>query len=265
MRNPSLVDLHNHLVPEVDDGAQSLENALDCLRAFSDLGIRTVITTPHLTASRVTGEWRGAIDDGFRVLAEAAAGACPEVTLGLSYEIQLDDPDADLSDPALGLGDGGRLLVEFPMLLLPAYPDRMLEVVREQGWVPVLAHPERYAGVERAYHWIERWRADGALMCVNGGSLWGEYGAQAERVSRRMLARGHIDVLASDHHARPHRSTHVRQAHEYLCEAGLEDQARLLLSENPAAVLEGQATEQVPPCEIPVNWKDRLRRLVRGG
>lgn len=265
MTDPPLVDLHNHLVPAVDDGARSLEEALDHLRSFRQLGIRTVITTPHLTASRTRGEWREGIQERFRELAAAAADGCPEVSLGLAYEIQLDDPDADLGDAGLGLGTGGRLLVEFPMLVLPAYPDRMLAVVREQGWVPVLAHPERYAGVDRAYHWIGRWRADGALMCVNGGSLWGEYGGEAERVSRRMLAEGHIDLLASDHHARPHRSTDVRQAYDFLCEADLEEQARMLICENPLAVLDGRDTEPVPPCELPAGWKERLRRLVRGG
>jgi protein-tyrosine phosphatase len=260
-----LVDVHCHLVPGVDDGARSLEDAIHHLQEFRDLGILTVVTTPHLAASRTAGEWRDAIDSQYAALAERAASLCPEVSLGCAYEIHLDDPDADLGDGALGLGDGGRLLVEFPVLALPAYPDRMLDVVRKQGWVPVLAHPERYAGIERSYEWIERWREAGVVMCVNAGSLWGEYGVEAERVARRMLGGGHVDVLASDHHARPRRSTTVRQAWEFLAEAGYGDEAQILLATNPQAVLEGQPTMAVRSLEISEGWVGRLRRMVRGG
>jgi protein-tyrosine phosphatase len=112
---------------------------------------------------------------------------------------------------------------------------------------------------------VERWREAGTLMCINAGSLWGEYGSEAERLSRRMLAAGHVDLIASDHHARPQRATTVRQAWDLLTEAGFEEQARLLLAENPGAVVEGRDTQQVAPCEISESWVGRLRRLVRGG
>jgi len=263
--DPSLVDVHCHLVPGVDDGARDVAEAISQLEAFRELGIREVVTTPHLAASAARSEWRAEIDASFARLVEQAVPMVPEVRLGLSYEFRLDDPDADLSDRSIGLGGGRALLVEFPMLALPAYPDRMLELVVASDWTPVLAHPERYAGVERAYGWIARWREMGALMCVNAGSLWGEYGAEAQRVTRRMLQDGSVDLIASDNHARPHRATTVRQAWDYLVAAGCEEQATLLTSVNPAAVLAGEPPVAVPACEPGGGWVDRLRRFVKGG
>jgi protein-tyrosine phosphatase len=263
--DPSLVDLHCHLVPGVDDGARDLGEAIAQLETFRELGIRQVVTTPHLAASAVRSSWREEIDAAFGPLLAAAAEAVPEVRLGLSYEFRLDDPDADLSDRSIGLGQGGALLVEFPMLALPAYPDRMLELVVASGWRPVLAHPERYAGVERAYGWIARWREMGALMCANAGSLWGEHGAEAQRVVRRMLADGSVDLVASDNHARPNRTATVKQAWDYLEAAGCEEQARLLTAVNPAAVLADDPPVAVPPCEPGAGWVDRLLRFVKGG
>jgi len=262
---PGLVDLHCHFVPGVDDGARDLAEALAQLAEYDRQGIRTVVTTPHLAASAAVSSWRDEIEKGFAELAVHAARECPAVELGLSFEFRLDDPDADLSDRRIGLGTGGRLLVEFPMLAVPAYPDRMLEVVTEAGWSPVLAHPERYSGVERAYDWIHRWREMGALMCLNAGSLWGEHGGEAQRVARRMLADGAADLVASDNHARPNRAATVRQAWDYLAEAGCEEQATLLTATNPAAVLGGEPLTAVPPCEPRSGWMDRLRRLVSGG
>ena len=264
MSGPGLVDLHCHLVPGVDDGARDLHEAMQQLREYRSLGILTVVTTPHLAASATHGGWRDEIDEAFEHLASAAQKECPEVSLDLSYEIRLDDPDCDLRDRALGLG-GGALLVEFPMLALPAYPERMLEIVLDAGWTPVLAHPERYAGVEGAFGWIARWRELGALMCANAGSLWGEHGSEAQRVLRRMLAEGAVDLIASDNHARPRRTVTVRQAWDYLADAGFEEQANLLTAANPAAVLRGDSPTPVMSCEPRNGWVDRLRRLLRGG
>lgn len=259
-----LIDLHCHLVPGVDDGARDLDEALSQLREYRKLGILTVVTTPHLAASATHSGWRDEIDEAFAHLSAAAADACPEVSLELAYELRLDDPDCDLGDPELGLG-GGALLVEFPMLSLPAYPERMLELVQQAGWIPVLAHPERYSGVESSFGWIARWREMGALMCVNAGSLWGEHGGEAQRVVRRMLADGSVDLIASDNHARPHRAATVRQAWQYLADAGFEEQADLLTAANPGAVLRGESLTPVIPCEPRGGWVDLLRRLVRGG
>jgi len=259
---PSLTELHCHLVPAVDDGARSLEDAIDWLRAFRGQGIDRVVTTPHLSASHARGRWRARIEERYAALAEAA-GSIDGLELSLSFEIRIDEPEADLSDRGLGLG-GGALLVEFPQLMLPAFPDRMLESVADQGWRPVLAHPERYTGIGGAYSWIPRLREAGVLMCVNAGSPWGEHGPEAERVARRMLAEGHVDCLASDHHGREARSTSLREVHDRLAKAGHAKSAELLTAGNPAAILAGADCASVPPIDLASGLVRRLRRMVKG-
>lgn len=258
-----LVDFHCHMVPGVDDGAPDLAAAIRYLGEFVALGITRVVTTPHLATADVSGPRRERIEERYAELLAAASEQIPLLSLGLSYEIRLDDPDDDLTDPRLGLEAGGHMLVEFPMLMLPAYPDRMLDAPASQGWTPVLAHPERYMGLDQAFVWIQRWRHAGAVMCLNAGSLWGEYGQEAKRVSHRMLAEGLADVIASDHHARPTRATTVRDAWDLLAKAGFEEQARTLCSSNPLAVLRGEACAPVAPLEIRTRWFDRVRRLFR--
>lgn len=258
---PSLVDLHNHLVPAVDDGARTVEEAIATLREFAALGVRRVATTPHLAASRAAGPRVRGVVESFAELRAAAAESAPEIELSLGFEIRLDEPDVELSDPELGLGDR-HLLVEFSMLMMPAYPVATLETAIRQGWIPVLAHPERYAGVAERYPMVARWREAGALMCVNSGSLQGLHGREAEWVARRMLADGAVDLIASDNHARPGRCETVRAAWDLLVEGGFEPAARLLLRDNPAAVLDGRDPQPVPPIHLADGWSERLRRLV---
>ncbi len=265
---PALVDLHCHLVPGVDDGAESVESALAALRSFRDSGVVRVVTTPHLDAGHVRTGRRERIEEAFRRVAEEAAAELPDLRFELGYEIRIDDPEVDLSDRGLGLSDGGAILVEFPRLALPVYSPRMLDVVRQQGWTPVLAHPERYSGIGASYEWIRHWREMGVLMCMNVGSLLGEHGRDAQQVARRMLASGHADLIGSDHHARPHRSTLLRRGFDLLVERGgdeMEEAARLLVEINPSAVLSGDPVWPVPPLELEAGWLGRVRRKLLGG
>ncbi len=251
----------------MDDGAPTVDAGVEALTSFFNAGIRRVVTTPHLDGARVQGSRRRFIETAFQELAAAAAAVLPDVRLELAYEVRIDDPEIDLSDRTLGLSDGGGLLVEFPQLALPAYSDRMLQVVVDQGWVPVLAHPERYAGIGLAYEWIERWRTLGAVMCLNVGSLFGEYGPEAERVARRMLASGQVDLIASDHHARPRRSTTLRRGWDLLTtgqSAEIREAVHMLMVSNPLAILSGSTPLPVPAIGSGGGWLDRVKRRFRG-
>jgi protein-tyrosine phosphatase len=260
-RIPPLVDLHNHFVPGVDDGARTVDEAIDALTELFESGVTRVATTPHLSASRASGSRRVEIQQSFEELRTAVEEAIPDLSLSLAYEVRLDEPDVELDDRSLGLSDR-HLLVEFSMLRMPAYSIETLNVAARQDWVPVLAHPERYAGVEPRYGLIQTWRDAGVVMCVNAASLWGRYGREAEFVARRMLADGAVDIIASDHHARPGRSETLRQAWDRLAEAGHDEVAVLLLSENPKAILDGRNPLPVPPIHLGEGWMDRLKRIV---
>ena len=245
-----------------------MDSALDALRAFVDSGVVRVVTTPHLDAGHVRSPRRERIESAFLRVEEAAAAEFPELQFELAYEIRIDDPEVDLSDRGLGLSGGGAILVEFPQLALPAYSPRMLDVVRRQDWTPVLAHPERYAGIGSAYDWIRHWREMGVVMCVNVDSLLGGHGREAQQVARRMLASGDADLIGSDHHARPHRSTLLREGYDLLMEQGgpeTEQAARLLFEENAMSVLSGEALQPVPALELDPGWLGRVRRKLLGG
>ncbi|MDP2481397.1 MAG: CpsB/CapC family capsule biosynthesis tyrosine phosphatase [Candidatus Palauibacterales bacterium] len=253
---PRLADLHCHLVPGVDDGAETFRDALVWLEAFAEDGITRVATTPHLPARLADSDYRGRVEDRFSELAARSEDRLASVELSLAFEIRLDGAPVDPADEGLWLGPGRHVLVEFQGLVLPAEPQRELSALLDAGLHPVLAHPERYQGIGDDRAWPGLWREMGVRLCVNAGSLWGAYGREPQEVARGMLARGEADLIGSDHHARPHRSDTVREAWDLLRDAGHPGAADLLAGENTRAVLDGGDLAAVPPAPLDSGEED---------
>src|SRR5262245_28844539 len=111
-----MIDIHTHLLPGVDDGSKSLEASLEVLRRFAEHGVTTVVCTPHLEASRAREAPHQQHDE---LLARLVASSTRPPELRRGWEILLDVPGSDLSDPRLGLGGSSARLVEFARLGLP--------------------------------------------------------------------------------------------------------------------------------------------------
>ena len=145
-------------------------------------------------------------------------------------------------------------------MTVPPQTPPVLEALREQGVVPVIAHPERYTNLDANLRLPGQWRAAGAHLQVNGGSLLGRYGKRSQHQALVLLQRGWADYLSSDFHARG--DPLVRSYEAMLQEGGAEVQAELLLRTNPARLLEGQAPEPVPPVKLRASLLERLRRIL---
>ncbi len=258
-----MADLHTHVLPGVDDGAPDMDAALDTLQTLYGDGVDAVAATPHLNASDLQGTLRTRADAAWDELVGRAQGILPQLRLYRGFEIQLDTARPDLGDAALRLAGSRFVLVEFFAFTVPRRSTALLSRIVADGCVPVLAHPERYAGYDRGYSVIEEWRDAGALMQLNGGSLLGEYGDRIRLTSHRFLSEGWIDVIASDNHARMNRSPSLRSVWDYLGEQDLSSQASLLLAANPHCILRDETPLQVGPLEFRKGLLARLTRTLR--
>jgi protein-tyrosine phosphatase len=249
-----VIDLHTHLLPAVDDGARSMAQAVGVLARFAAEGVRTVACTPHLRASSLR---RGAPRRHRALLDALTAVAPPGVQLVHGWEIMLDDPGVDLTDPELWLGDAPVVLVELPRGAgLPPNVGVELQRVRRSGVVPVVAHPERYVGCTVAD--VLAWRAAGAVAQATAGAL-GAAGSRGH-LARRLLAAGALDTLASDNHGD---ARGLAAARTLLEDHGAGEAAALLTTENPARLLRAEPTVPVPPVTLHVGLWARLTRVVR--
>jgi protein-tyrosine phosphatase len=233
-----MIDLHFHLVPEVDDGPETLEEAVAMARAAHQDGCTVVVATPHQRHMRWSNFDHDALRAGLERVRDAL-GPQPEITLGAEirdgYGL-LDDLERGL---LLGLGEGSSLLLEVDRRL----PNHDLgEVVHElviQGYPPLLAHVERIPWLAADLELIGELVSLGASTQVTAGSLLGEFGKAAEHHAWRLLDAGLVDVLASDAHRlawrRPGLSVaRARIERRYGAEVGA-----LLTEVNPAAILAG--------------------------
>ncbi len=260
-----LVDVHNHLVPGVDDGARSLSETLQAVQRLTDDGIRKIITTPHLNAS-LTHEpialdrRLSAIDDAFDRAADAIRGSFPEVDFRRGHEVMLDVPDPDLSDPRVRMAGTSFVLVEWPRLQVPPGTPRVLERIGDAGYRPIIAHPERYGGVDLTV--AERWRDCGAHLQVNYGSIVGRYGKQARGVALQLLRLGWVDYLASDFHARPEAAIYKKEAWWRLGSMGAQEALIHLALTNPARILRDEAPLEVPPISMDRGFWARVKKAL---
>ncbi len=248
-----LADIHNHLVPGVDDGSKSLEESIRNLRALRAEGVTELATSSHLNGWLVYEDGLAArlqrLADGFALL----SGACEErddvPELRFSQEILMPTVDVAervLRTPGIGLSGTTYALCEFgfdPKEEMTPVVQAVLRADRRM----IVAHPERYrqAGLPMPIETIREWKRAGALLQINCGSLLGHYGPGHQALGWQLIEEGLADLLATDHHA-DYRPVSPRAAARALLARGAREQARLLLSENPRRILADEETLPVP-------------------
>lgn len=260
-----MIDFHNHVIPGVDDGASDPEEAAKALRAFAAQGVTGVIATPHVDGSLTLrpaelAERLREIDAGWARLSEVAASDGSDVQVWRGAEVMLDTPEPEIADERLRLAGGRFALVEYPFMSVPPQSSRVLRHLLEAGVTPVLAHPERYQGMLPDSPLPSEWKAAGALLQVNAGSLTGKYGPQARSVALGLLEHGLVDYICSDYHARGRPAT--AGARELLVELDGAEHAELLMKVNPGRLLEGLGPLPVPPLRAQQGLWQRFRRWI---
>jgi protein-tyrosine phosphatase len=261
-----LLDFHNHVIPGVDDGAADDEQAAAALEAFSDQSIDTLIATPHINASLTLSpallqERLAEIDAGWGRLTRIVTSRFPAMHVHRGAEIMLDTPQLVLDDPRLRLAGGRFALVEYPFMSVPPQSTSVLQLLVRAGVVPVIAHPERYTSFAAMSMLPAEWKAAGALLQVNAGSILGRYGPQARDAAFALLERGMADYICSDFHARGRPATAA--ARTALLELGGEEIADILISVNPRRLLDDEMPLPTPSLMRQPGMLDRIREWLR--
>jgi protein-tyrosine phosphatase len=264
-----LGDLHSHLIPGVDDGAQAVEDSLDAVDRMVRAGVRRIVTTPHLTASLIDDReefetYMAEVEKAWRQVHTAVSKRFPEVDFHRGFEVAIDKPDADLSDDRLKMAGTSFMLMEWPRLHVPQRTERVVQRIREAGVKPIIAHPERYSGLDSDLVVVGLWREAGAYVQVNHGSLVGRYGKVAQQIAMELLEKGWVDFLSSDFHARGGLKPYIRESSEALSELGADEQFTTLTATNPARLLTDEDPLPVQPLFLAPGWWDRVKGMLGG-
>lgn len=239
-----MLDLHCHILPGLDDGAESPAVSLEMAAAAANSGVRYIFATPHCNTRSQQKNFRSkaliaAYSELQQLLDENGipitilSGA--EVLARGRFEMHLE------ADDFMTLNGSRYLLVEFYFDEQAEYMERCLSAVEAAGLVPVIAHPERYYCVQRSPELAEVWAQRGRVLQLNKGSLLGELGEDAFVTAALLLRRGAAAVIASDAHHFRYRNPHMGPLLEVLALRFPEADPDLLLRRNPMKIARDQS------------------------
>jgi protein-tyrosine phosphatase len=209
-------DMHSHLLPGLDDGAETVEHSLELLRALRALGFRKLVMTPHIMGDFYKNTPEG-VRAALQLMREAATAAgLTDVELGCAAEYYLDEfLGRKLADGTEMLTFGGEkryLLFETSYMNEPLNLYEIIFEMKAQGYRPVLAHPERYTYLYGRFAEIEKMRRDyDVLLQVNLNSLAGYYSPGAKKVAEQLIDGGLVDFVGTDTHHLRHTDTLLRR------------------------------------------------------
>jgi len=204
-RGPVLkVDLHSHLIPGIDDGAQSMEDSLTLLRGMEALGYEKVITTPHIMID-VYRNTPKIIKEGLASLKEAAKAEGIQVEIEAGAEYYMDEGFyTHLHSGEVMSIENKYLLFETSYISKPLQIEEMIFEISAAGYIPLMAHPERYRYVTDPKKEYGRFKDLGVLLQVDLNSFGGYYGQSAKKNIEFLSKHGMIDFMGSDLHHKKH-------------------------------------------------------------
>ena len=197
-------DMHSHLLPGIDDGSPDLATSLRLIKGMVDLGYTKLITTPHIMWDMYKNT-PDKIQEKLEMLRAAVKENGINVEIHAAAEYFLDEYVEQLlrkNEPLLPIS-GKMVLVEFSL----AYPSHSLKDIlfemQMQGYLPVVAHPERYIYLEHARDFYDELKDIGCLFQLNLLSLGNHYGKSVHELAQYLMKKEYYDLVGTDlHHAR---------------------------------------------------------------
>lgn len=208
-----MLDLHTHIMPDVDDGSRDFYTTLKMLKNAVDEGIDHLVVTPHFKKN-VFDNSLEFIQKRFEELQDFIKENNINIKLYKGQEVFIKENTLEsFENGEIGTINNGRyMLVEFSLKELP---ERSLDILYElkiNGIIPIIAHPERYKFVYEDIRCLNQFIEDGCLFQLNSGSITGYFGKKVKKVAHKLVEDGLYSFIGSDAHNDNSRNTNLNQA-----------------------------------------------------
>jgi protein-tyrosine phosphatase len=245
-----MIDIHSHILPGIDDGARTMEDAIEMANIAVKEGITAICATPH--------HRNGRFENGKSIIEQEVLIFKKELEIrGIPLEV-LNGQEVRLyseliedlgQDVLMPINNQNYLLVEFPSSSVPTYAADVLYELRLRDYIPIIVHPERNSEIiekpELLYNFIKA----GALTQVTANSIVGNFGKKIMNFSYDLLRANLVHVIASDAHNISGRGFHLGEAYESIQkEFGLD--MRYYLQENAELIVKGETIFIEEPSHI---------------
>ncbi len=238
-----MVDLHTHILPGVDDGAETLGVSLEMLNLAYESGTTDVVLTPHyLTRDvRSTGASKQQLIATFDSLKKAVADKLPNLNLYLGAETfaAANISDYIQEDLMLPLGDSKYVLLEFGFDDSSKRALDITKLIISSGYSVIIAHPERYPFFLYNPAGLLPFLDEGALLQLNASSIMGQNGNYSREMALSLIDSGLATMVASDSHSISYRTPDLAETFSFVSSEFSPECAEALFRSNPLAVLKG--------------------------
>lgn len=242
-----MIDLHAHILPGIDDGAENIEESIKMCRLSWESGIRGIAATSHGNSRKGCSleEYKIAYH---RLLQELKKEEIPLMVYpGMEVFMNHEACDRLDSGELLTLNHTRYVLVEFAFEEELWMVNDYLQMLDEAGYCPVIAHAERYTFIQKHPEEACRWANMGYVIQVNKGSLLGSFGKREWETAISLLEHNLIHVVSSDTHGSNKRTPNMNNIVRFFNETVGTKVRNLVLSENPGRILRGDEILAFPP------------------
>ena len=236
-----MIDIHNHLIPNIDDGSDSLELSRNLLKEAIEEGITDVLITPHYMPK---GEYRVKRNELIKLFNEfKSACADLKINLYLGNELFIDSELDELieNNEVCTMNDSDYVLIEFPFTNYKDDYDEYLYNVSLSKKV-IIAHPERYKYVQDNHDFVRRWLSNGYYLQANQTF---RFSKTEKKVVFDLIEKGKLHFISSDAHSE-YRPLHLKNCYELIERKFSKETADLLMDINPLSVINNKRVKRVP-------------------
>jgi protein-tyrosine phosphatase len=256
----SMVDIHCHILPGIDDGAKSMEIAVEMAEIAIADGITHVIATPHSNAEyKFHPELILQLRNELQAKVEGRLKLATGCDFHLSYE---NLADIQVNPTKYTLNQKNFLLVEFADFAIPPNIDDTLHMLHLLGLHPIITHPERNGLIRHQPEKMWRWMRQGCYVQVTAQALLGRFGKDTAKILLDWLDKERIHFVATDAHSVTGRPLKLREAYDLVAKRCGTERADALFIHNPMAAFEGRPLPYQPtppPDKNAPGYKKRKR------
>ena len=250
--NFSLFDLHNHLLPLVDDGPISMDETMEIVSLSELQGVHTIVATPHkkdVNELHSVTYVKDLLEQANRICSER--GYSTRLKLGMENHLDPSLPDDISTGTALPIEGSKYILVEMPYVRKSNFIEDVLSQILEMGLVPIIAHPERMELFQYNPNLLSKLVRNGAVTQLTASSVYGKFGSTVQRFTEQILRCNLGHILASDTHmSRGERSPDLLKGYFEVSKIVGVESARDMVSTLPGAILEDKALNLKGPIDI---------------
>jgi protein-tyrosine phosphatase len=239
-----VIDIHSHILPEVDDGPKSWDTCVAMCRTAAEDGITHMVAAPHANDRyHYDREYLKGLVEHLQKL----VGHTPKISLGCDFHLSYDNVQDALANPKRYVIDDTRyLLVEFSNYSIPQQMTESFRKLWDNGMTVIVTHPERNPILREDPQRIAEWAQQGCVIQVTGSALTGFWGERSRRVAVWLLEHEAVHVLATDAHDTLKRVPILSTARDAAAAICGEQIAASLVESNPRAILNNEPLPYFP-------------------